>query len=301
MFAGQGVLDDGVFERTDRGSSGTAAAPRSRGLLRASGSAIREEKDPEATIYLASLAAYLRLEHAGVAPDVLIGHGFGEIAALVVAGAFSMSEGAEIVAARSQALAGAAAARFAMASIEGTRRQVRTLLTLLDAESVSIAAENSSHQSVIVGPPAALWAAADLAAALDISFSPLKTSRAAHHPLMKATRATITSTLQHIVPRRLQVPVFSPLRGRLYREGDDLIDCLAEQLVSPIRFADAVGQLTRDGLSLMIECGPLRGLASTLDCNAVADTVFCRKLHPTVAVNVQRGEQADRVAAREVA
>ncbi|MQA31687.1 MAG: acyltransferase domain-containing protein [Luteitalea sp.] len=300
MFPGQGVLDAGVIERSSAASAEPEPAPRSPSALRAAGSAAREPEHPEVPIYRASLAAYSRLQHAGVVPDVLIGHGFGEIAALVVAGAFSMSAGAEIVAARSGALGDAVAERYGMASIQGSRRQVSILLKLLETDGVSLAAENSSHESVIVGPPPALWAAADLAAALDIPFVLLKTNRAPHRRLMNETRATLTSALRHVVRRPLQYPVFSPLRGRPYCDSDDLIDCLAQQLVEPIRFADAVAHLVRDGLSLMVECGPLRGLASTLDCHAVADTAFCRR-PPAPATATQRKDQADRAHAREVA
>ena len=47
-------------------------------------------------IYCASIAAYRRLENRSPAPFALLGHGFGEIAALVAGGAFSILEGAEI-------------------------------------------------------------------------------------------------------------------------------------------------------------------------------------------------------------
>jgi acyl transferase domain-containing protein len=300
IFAGQGVLDAGVSRQSGAPGAGRGRTPRfHHGPLGAADSYACRPEDPHFAIYLASLGAYLRLHHAGFAPDVLIGHGFGEIAALVAAGAFSISEGAEIVAARSGALADGVTTRYGMASIQGTRRQVAALLKLLKADDVSLAAENSSNESVIVGSPSGLWAASDLAAALDIPFVPLKTHRAPHRPFMNGMKAAIKSKLQHVVRRPLEIPVFSPLRGRLYCDGDDLIDCLAEQLVEPIRFADAVAHLVRDGVTLLVECGPLRGLASTLDCDSVADTEFCSKLPG--ATGSQTRAHVDREQAREVA
>ena len=201
----------------------------------------------------------------------------------MAAGAFSLSEGAEIVAARCAALAHAATIRYGMAAIQASARQVETLLTLLHSDGVSVAAENSSHETVIVGPRSVVWAAADLAAAVNFAVAPLRCNGAPHRPLTAERRAAMTSTLGHIVQRPLHTPVFSPLRRRLYRGSDVLIECLAEQLGERIRFAAAITRLVRDGVSLVVECGPLRGLAENLDCRTVTDTELCRTWTQEVA------------------
>jgi len=234
-------------------------------------------------IFAASVEAYTHLLHSGVAPHVLIGHGFGEIAALVAAGAFSMSEGAEIVDARCSALAEAGSTRYSMAAIQASPEQIEKLLSLLRSDAVSVAAENSSHETVIVGPWPVVEAAADLAAAVNFAVVPLKCQGAPHQPLACERRAAMTSALRHIVQRPLHTPVFSPLKGRLYRDSDLLVDCLAQQLGERIRFAGAIAKLVRDGVSLVVECGPLRGLAENLDCDSVADTEFCRAWEQEVA------------------
>src|SRR5260370_28714003 len=56
-------------------------------------------------IYGISVSMYRVLALQGLNPDVLVGHSFGEIAALVCAGSFSISLGAEIVIERTAALA----------------------------------------------------------------------------------------------------------------------------------------------------------------------------------------------------
>jgi acyl transferase domain-containing protein len=269
MFAGQGKLDRAVV--APAGAAGVAGPSDAGGARRLA-----------LEVYAASVAAYRRLESTGFAPHVVIGHGFGEIAAMVAAGAFTPAEGADIVAARCGVLEREAAGRYGMAAIQASPRTVATLLSLVRAAGLSVAAENSSRQSVVVGPPSAVWAVADLAAALDIAVVPLKAPWAPHR-VRDDSREAFASKLRHLVQRPLERAVFSPLKGRVYRDSDVLIACLADQLAAPIRFGDAVARLVADGVSLIVECGPLRGLGASLDCRTIEDTTFCRMSAQEVA------------------
>jgi acyl transferase domain-containing protein len=235
----------------------------------------------EATIFLASLAGYGRLRGAGVTPGMLVGHGFGEIAALVAAGAFSTADGLAIVAGRARALARGCRERFGMASVEGPREHVLTLLDLLRADGVSLAAENSPTHSVVVGPPAAIAAATAVAEAMNLAFVTMQAKHGPHRSSMAGVRDGFAAALRHLRRRPFQTPVFSPLLARAYRNSDDLIDCLAEQMVQPIRFADAVAQLKLEGISLIVECGPLHGLARSLDCKSLTDAEYYRLMSLT--------------------
>src|SRR4051794_31757845 len=59
-------------------------------------------------IYTVSVAAHEVLQAEGIEPHVLMGHSFGEIAALTCAGVYTVSQGAEIVCDRMESLAAAA-------------------------------------------------------------------------------------------------------------------------------------------------------------------------------------------------
>jgi acyl transferase domain-containing protein len=229
----------------------------------------------ELNIYAASLAAFERLTGSGAVPHALVGHGFGEIEALVAAGAVTVDEGAQIVAARHAALTGSRW-RYTLASIRASSSKVASFLELLEDPQVSIAVENSSRHTVIVGPEWTIARAADMARQLGLVLTKLKTVVAPHGPHMKGAAAQMADRLRHLSPRELRIPVYSPLRRRFFLDGDDLIGAVAEQLTEPLRFADAVRQLAGE-VSLFVECGPLRGLAGTLDCASIADTEFDRR------------------------
>jgi acyl transferase domain-containing protein len=228
-------------------------------------------------VYLASLAAHHRLQRRiGDADRVLVGHSFGEVAALVAAGAFSLMQGAEIVAERCAALAAHAGPPLAMATVHAPRGTVRSLLESLAPRGLALACENSSTASVLVGPAGAITAAAEQARRLRVRLTDLVTATGAHHPAMNAARARLVIALRRVTPQPLQQPVYSPLLGRFYTASDDLTACLAEQLVQPVWFADAIDRLVAGGTRLLVECGPLRGLAATLDCEWVSDET-CRR------------------------
>jgi acyl transferase domain-containing protein len=231
----------------------------------------------ELSIYAASIAAFQRLSRQGAEPRALVGHGFGEIAALVSAGGFTVAEGAEIVAARHLAIR-SSSRRYALASLQASASRVALFLELLQDGQVSIAAENSSRHTVIVGPERAIAGAAALASQLGLPLERLKTIGAPHCAHLKAAAAQMIDRLRHITPRSLRLPVYSPLRSRFFEDSDDLAACIAQQLVEPLRFADAVRHLATGERWLFVECGPLRGLASTLDCASIADTDFARTL-----------------------
>ena len=285
VFPGQGALDVRTVEAYQQ------TAPRlfesAAGLDRASGArwrialieALSGSSAPSGhvalKIYAASIAAFERLTARGAAPHALVGHGFGEIAALVAAGAFTVGEGAEIVAARHLALS-SSSRRYALASIQASSSKVALFLELLQDAQVSIAVENSSRHTVIVGPERAIAGAAEMARQLGLVLRKLKTMAAPHGAHMKGAAAQMVDRLRHLSPRALQIPVYSPLRRRYFVDSDDLIGTVAEQLAEPLCFADAVRRLA-DEVALFVECGPLRGLAGTLDCASIADTEFDRR------------------------
>jgi acyl transferase domain-containing protein len=111
-------------------------------------------------IFTVSVAASKVLQEHGVEADVLMGHSFGEIAALTCAGVFTVEQGAEIVCDRIEALDAAAPQDGRMAAISASPGAVRTLLdewsagrpVVRDASELTVAVENHENQTVISGP-----------------------------------------------------------------------------------------------------------------------------------------------------
>src|SRR6185503_16619193 len=86
-------------------------------------------------IFLAAVMAAEALIERGVQPDVLIGHSFGEVAALCAGGAFDVMTGLEIVVARVNALRDSAYGDGAMLAVSTRPDRVRALLDLVGVRS----------------------------------------------------------------------------------------------------------------------------------------------------------------------
>ncbi|WP_420791014.1 type I polyketide synthase, partial [Streptomyces sp. NRRL S-1314] len=101
---------------------------------------------------MVSLAAVW--ESFGVRPAAVVGHSQGEIAAAVVSGALSVTDGARVVALRSKAIV-ALAGRGGMVSVAATHADTETLISRWDGR-ISVAAVNGPTSTVVSGDADAL-------------------------------------------------------------------------------------------------------------------------------------------------
>ncbi len=206
-------------------------------------------------IFGISMAVFsVRQGQAGPA-DVLMGHSLGEIAALTAAGAYSIQDGARIVAARTEALAGGRCRPGGMLAIGANTAVAAALARAVDDPMTAVAANNAPHQTVLSGPMDSLDRVHRAAGALGISSTPLKSPYAFHNPMLAAVvepfRAAISGMTQHPLQRR----VYSPILGRFYSDEDRIGDLLAGHLLRTVDFLDAVRLLHSQGHSVFVECG----------------------------------------------
>jgi len=211
-------------------------------------------------IFGISIAVYRVLEAHGFKPDVLVGHSFGEISALVASGAFSVREGAEIICHRVAALKRFGNTDGYMAALGADARRSAMILELVGDSKAVVAVENHDSQTVISGARTALDTARAVAHALNTSFIKLSSPYPFHSPLVEPAAQAFGLSLRHVPQQQLQIPVYSPILGRLYEDTDILSDRLAEHLHRPVRFARAVTDLADAGAQLFVECGALNTL-----------------------------------------
>ncbi|CQR65735.1 Phenolphthiocerol synthesis polyketide synthase type I Pks15/1 [Streptomyces leeuwenhoekii] len=164
-----------------------------------------------------SLAALWR--HHGVAPDAVIGHSQGEIAAAYVAGALSLADSAAVVALRSKAIT-RLSGTGGMASVQlpaaETARRIERY-----AGAVEIAAVNGPNGTVVAGTPAEL---ADLVAACEadgIRARTIPVDYASHAAPVEALREEIRTALSGLRPRPARIPFHSTVTGQVMA-GEEL-------------------------------------------------------------------------------
>ncbi|MBH0778090.1 acyltransferase domain-containing protein [Nocardia bovistercoris] len=243
-------------------------------------------------IYTTSVAAFEALRARGARPRILLGHSFGEIAALVCAGAFSVSVGAEIVCHRSAALRSAGVDEGKMAALGAGPEIAERVLALVADPHTVVAVENHADQTVVSGPRASIEKVGAIAAAAGIGAQNLKSPYAFHSPVVSAAAAGFAERIRSAPRRALEVEVFSPILMRTYRDDDDLVAALADHLTRRVRFADAVRAVHELGVGVFVEAGALDALTTIARRVIGAQASFVPLLSRHTPIDAAFGELA---------
>ncbi|WP_049659524.1 acyltransferase domain-containing protein, partial [Kitasatospora sp. MY 5-36] len=227
---------------------------------------------------MVSLAAVW--EAAGVAPDAVVGHSQGEIAAAAVAGILSLDDAAKVVALRSKTLK-ALAGRGGMLSIAEPVDGVRARIAPYGSR-LSVAAVNGPSATVVSGDADALRELAD-----SCGESPrarmIPVDYASHSAHVDELREEILAVLQGIAPREVQVPMISALTGE-WLSGPELDPAYwYASLRETVEFDRAVRTLGEAGHGVFLEVSPHPVLTP-----AIADSLEDRS--PTVVGTLRRDE-----------
>ena len=236
-------------------------------------------------IYGASLAAYRILADHGLRPAALVGHSLGEITALVAAGAFSVEDGARIVARRITVIAEREGSGGAMVALAAGPERAGHLVRLIGDPLLSVATENHDRQTVLSGPYEAVANIKAIAAQLGIGCLQLDSAFAFHNPSLADVAPQFARFVGGLDQRPLTTAVYSPILQRFYEPAEPLAERLAEHLTAPVRFSSAVRELHARGHRTFVEAGGRAVLTSLvskvtgpLDADAGAGTTVLATL-----------------------
>ncbi|HWO18984.1 MAG TPA: SDR family NAD(P)-dependent oxidoreductase [Kofleriaceae bacterium] len=216
---------------------------------------VHQTRYTQPALFVLETALFRQWQAWGLAPDVLLGHSFGELVAAHVAGVLSLEDAATLVCARARLMDELAIVGGAMASLEASEDEVRAMLV----PGAELAAVNAPAQTVVTGDPAAVDAVIACAKAQHRKATRLVVSHAFHSAhidgMLERFRA-VAATLTYRAPA---IPIASNLTGRL-------ADVAAGELVTaeywvrhvrqPVRFADGVRGVLAFGATTFVECGP---------------------------------------------
>ncbi|ABC29734.1 Polyketide synthase modules and related protein [Hahella chejuensis KCTC 2396] len=206
------------------------------------------------------------LQSWGLQPDALLGHSLGEYVAACLAKVFALPDALRLLVERGRLMQDTAAGAMLVVSLgEGS------IIPYLRAHAgdkgygqrLSLAAVNSPECCTLSGPPAAIEQLQTRLIAEGVTCQRLNASGAFHSPAMEPVAEPLRERLRSLRLQPPQIPIVSNLSGDLLRpEQATDPDYWVRHMLEPVRFADGLQTLRREGVDVCVEVGAGRALTA---------------------------------------
>ncbi|MBI3561400.1 MAG: ACP S-malonyltransferase [Gammaproteobacteria bacterium] len=197
---------------------------------------------------------------AGKQPTLLAGHSLGEYSALVCAGSLHFSDAIRLVAARGRYMQHAVpSGNGAMAAILGLDDARVQQICGQAAQSQIVAAVNfnSPGQVVVAGHKAAVERVIVLAKENGAKRALLlPVSVPSHCELMRPAAEQLAKELDTITLNPPAIAVINNVDVAQSADPVRIREALARQLYQPVRWAETIYRMEKQGISHLVECGP---------------------------------------------
>lgn len=222
-------------------------------------------------ILIHSLAVLHALLARGYEPSIVAGHSLGEFSALVAAGYFKPMDALLIVRKRGELMYEAGLERpGTMAAIIGLEEgKVEEVVQQASRSGVVVIANyNSPGQLAVSGDVDAVMSAMEIAKEMGAKRAiQLQVSGAFHSPLMKTTSNTLINYIKKFDTGRLRLPWIANVTGEQVSNNETVIDLLARQLSSPVRWVRSMQTLGAATTDPVYEVGPGKVLTGLMKRN----------------------------------
>jgi [acyl-carrier-protein] S-malonyltransferase len=222
--------------------------------------ALKLTANTQPAILTVSVAAHAVFASRGPAPVLVAGHSLGEYSALVAVGALALRDAVRAVRARGQFMQEAVPEGVgAMAAVLGLLpEKVREVCeTAAQGEVVSPANYNSPEQTVIAGHVAAVQRASMLLKEAGAKrVVPLPVSAPFHCALMEPVKPRLSQVLKSMQVGGLRCPLVANVTAGPTQDAAQVRPLLIEQVTQSVRWVESVENLTRLGVTRVVELGP---------------------------------------------
>ena len=225
---------------------------------------LKQTQFTQPSIFVHSIIINDFLSSKGIFPSAVAGHSLGEFSALVSAQVLSFEDALSIVKVRANEMAKAGDLQpGSMAAILGADQD--QLDAICNQNGIVLPANlNAPGQVVISGEVNAVANAITTAKEIGIRRAlPLNVSGAFHSPLMTPARVPLLEALDSVNFSDAKVPVYQNVSAEPVSQADELKSNILKQLESPVRWAEIISNMNRDGFTSFLEVGPgkvLQGL-----------------------------------------
>ncbi len=252
--------------------------------------ALQQTENAQPAIGAFSVGLYRILEQAGLKPDFVAGHSFGELTALWAAEALSDADYFYLVKARGQAMSTSKnepdCDTGTMLAVNGDINNIQEIMQHLSY--VSIANFNSPNQVVLSGAKPEIATVQQILSKRGYSVTPLPVSAAFHTRFVSHASQPFADAIRSITFNSPKIPVYSNTTGEAYStEPETIQQTLEEHLLKSVQFKQQIENLYKAGGYCFIEIGPRQILT-----NFVKSTLGDRP-HIAIALNPSREKDSD--------
>lgn len=210
---------------------------------------------------------------AKYSPDMVAGHSLGEFSALVVNHTLTFEDGLRLVSQRAMAMQKACELQpSTMAAIVGLEDAVVEEVCASVDDIVVPANYNCQGQLVISGTVSGIDKACELLTAKGAKRAlKLVVGGAFHSPLMEPAHEELAAAILAINFNTPVCPIYQNVNALPVTDPERIKENLIAQLTAPVRWAQTVENMLKDGAILFTEIGPgkvLQGLIKKIDKNA---------------------------------
>jgi acyl transferase domain-containing protein/acyl carrier protein len=201
-------------------------------------------------------------ESWGVAPDAVVGHSMGEVAAACIAGALSVEDAARVIHHRSRLLArlsGTGSIAVLGLSRAETERRFTTY-----GDRLTVAACNGPSTTVVAADPQILRAVVSMLADEGIFARLVNAAVPFHSPAVDPLRAELFESIRTIAPHPHRLAIYSTVAAGLVEGAQLGASYWVRNLREPVLFAQAIEAALRDGRGTFVELSPHPVLAAAI-------------------------------------
>jgi phthiocerol/phenolphthiocerol synthesis type-I polyketide synthase C len=240
----------------------------------------------------------------GIAPQGVIGHSMGEVAAAHVAGALTLEDAVAIICRRSRLLkrtSGKGAMAMVDLSLDDATRAIER-----SADRVAVAVNNSPRSSVLSGDPEAIDELLATLEADGVFCRRVKVDVASHSPQMDALTDDLLRELQEIRSTEPLTPMYSTVTGNAVTAQMLTADYWMRNLRRPVLFSQTLQKMIGNGYDMFVEISPhpillpaveeiLRhiGREGTSVASMRRETDACSTFHDAIATLYANGANPD--------
>ncbi|MGW3957044.1 ACP S-malonyltransferase [Streptomyces sp. NPDC004752] len=280
VFPGQGTQKEGMGEpwretpswELTREISEAVGEDLPELLLRTPGGQLRRTDLAQLAVFTVSVIAHaevVRRDALGGAPVACAGHSLGEYAALVAAGALTVTAAAELVAARGRAMRRAAEVREGTMGVlvAAPLEEVSALAGRLceDGLEVWVANVNAPGQTVVSGSVDGIARIEREAPSIGAKLIRVQVGGAFHSPFMAPAADALATALKDCAFAPTHLPVVANVDAEPHTGGAVWPELGVRQLTSPVLWERCVRTLVGPlGCRRLVEIGPGRTLAGLI-------------------------------------